>query len=207
MCPCVGWVRLQGWTDPVAEDPPEGGRHARQCAARAAHAPARWLPCCFSASRAGPWCRAADRPLWHPPRDTRLSTTSINTIIARRARDTGLVGDYGGHSLRRGFATSALAAGATERAVQRHGRWASPTSIAPYVDESARIDSTNPTRQSGGTTTYRPPGLYLLSAEPLATVPPRNGTGGCPARCPLGGSFPRNPSPNPADHAMYEALR
>jgi hypothetical protein len=48
--------------------------------------------------------------------------------------------------LRRGFATSALAAGANERAVQRHGRWASPASMAPYIDEANGFADTNPTR-------------------------------------------------------------
>jgi integrase len=59
------------------------------------------------------------------------------------------VGDFGGYSLRRGFATPALAGGATERAVQRHGRWRSPASMNPYVDEAERFDDTNPTRFLG----------------------------------------------------------
>jgi hypothetical protein len=49
--------------------------------------------------------------------------------------------DYGGHNLRRGFATSALAGGATERAVQRHGRWRSPASMSPYVDEDTKLSA------------------------------------------------------------------
>jgi hypothetical protein len=93
----------------------------------------------------GPAWRAIDRHGTRP-RAGRLTTKSINTIIARRAAAAGLDGDYGGHSPRRGFATSALAALADERAVQRHGRWASPSSMAPYVDEAARFADTNPTR-------------------------------------------------------------
>jgi integrase len=95
-------------------------------------------------------------PAWRPvdrygrrPRATRLTTKSLDAIITRRAEAAGLDGDYGGHSLRRGFATSALAGGATERAVQRHGRWRSPASMAPYVDEAERFDDTNPTRFLG----------------------------------------------------------
>jgi integrase len=61
----------------------------------------------------------------------------------------GQVGDFGGYSLRRGFATPALAGGATERAVQRHGRWRSPAFMNPYVDEAERFDDTNPTRFLG----------------------------------------------------------
>jgi integrase len=94
---------------------------------------------------AGPAWRAIDRHGTRP-RTGRLSAHSINTIIAHRATTAGLDGDYGGHSLRRGFATSALAAGATERAVQRHGRWASPTSMAAYIDEAERFADTNPSR-------------------------------------------------------------
>jgi integrase len=100
------------------------------------------------AFHAGPAWRAVDRH-GARPRPTRLTTRSINAIVARRAALAGLEGDYGGHSLRRGFATSALAAGATERAVQRHGRWASPASMAPYVDEAERFADTNPTRYLG----------------------------------------------------------
>ena len=58
----------------------------------------------------------------------------------------GLDGDYGGYSLRRGFATSALAGDANERAVQRHGRWSSPNPMTPYIDEATRYANTNPTR-------------------------------------------------------------
>jgi integrase len=96
----------------------------------------------------GPAWRAIDR-YGRRPRPTRLTTKSLDAIIARRAGAAGLVGDYGGHSLRRGFATSALAGGATERAVQRHGRWRSPASMSSYIDEAERFDDANPTRFLG----------------------------------------------------------
>jgi integrase len=96
----------------------------------------------------GPAWRGIDR-YGRRPRPTRLTTKALDTIITRRAQQAGLVGDYGGHSLRRGFATSALAGGAGERAVQRHGRWRSPISMATYVDEAERFDDTNPTRFLG----------------------------------------------------------
>ena len=44
-------------------------------------------------------------------RAARLSGHAINIIVTRRAARAGLDGDYGGHSLRRGFATEALAWG------------------------------------------------------------------------------------------------
>lgn len=93
----------------------------------------------------GPAWRAIDR-YGRRPRPSRLTSKSLDAIIGRRADAAGLVGDYGGHSLRRGFAISALAGGATERAVQRHGRWRSPASMSAYVDEAERFDDTNPTR-------------------------------------------------------------
>lgn len=95
--------------------------------------------------RTGPVWRGIDRH-GRRPRGTRLTHRAIADAITRRAAAAGLHGDYGGHSLRRGFATSALAGGASERAVQNHGRWRSPASMAPYVDEAARYADTNPTR-------------------------------------------------------------
>jgi integrase len=92
----------------------------------------------------GPAWRGIDR-YDRRPRATRLTTRSLGTIITARTTAAGLEGDIGGHSLRRGFATSALAGGATERAVQRHGRWRSPASMAPYVDDAQRFDDSNPT--------------------------------------------------------------
>lgn len=91
----------------------------------------------------GPAWRGIDR-YDRPPRTTRLTTRSLGTVIAVRAATAGLDGDIGGHSLRREFATSALAGGASERAVQRHGRWRSPTSMSRYIDEASRFDDTNP---------------------------------------------------------------
>jgi integrase len=93
----------------------------------------------------GPAWRGIDR-YGRRPREARLTTKSLDAIVARRALAAGLEGDWGGHSLRRGFATSALAGGADERAVQRHGRWKSRTSMDPYIDQAHRFDDTNPTR-------------------------------------------------------------
>jgi integrase len=92
----------------------------------------------------GPAWRGIDR-YGRRPRATRLTTRSLGAVITARADAAGLDGDIGGHSLRRGFATSALAGGASERAVQRHGRWRSPASMAGYIDEAHRFDDTNPT--------------------------------------------------------------
>lgn len=93
----------------------------------------------------GPAWRGIDR-YGRRPRATRITPKHLGVIVARRAAAAGLAGDWGGHSLRRGLATSALAGGASERSVQRHGRWRSPASMAVYVEEADRFDDTNPTR-------------------------------------------------------------
>jgi integrase len=93
----------------------------------------------------GPAWRGIDR-YGRRPRATRMTTKSINLIVTRRAADAGLKGDIGGHSLRRGMATSALAAGAPKDRVQQHGRWRSAASMNPYIDAAQLFDADNPTR-------------------------------------------------------------
>ena len=53
-------------------------------------------------------------------------------IVKRAAVRAGLDGNYASHSLRAGFVTDALDAGATREQVQRHGRWNNIRSIDPY---------------------------------------------------------------------------
>ncbi|MGH9212458.1 MAG: tyrosine-type recombinase/integrase [Acidimicrobiales bacterium] len=65
-------------------------------------------------------------------------------IVKRAARAAGLVGDYASHSLRAGFVTDALDAGATREQVQRHGRWTNITSIDSYYRKSRPGGSTTP---------------------------------------------------------------
>lgn len=56
--------------------------------------------------------------------DAANSFYSIRLIIVRRAEAARLEPDaWGAHSLRRGFATEAIARGVPERDVQCHGRW------------------------------------------------------------------------------------
>jgi site-specific recombinase XerD len=77
-----------------------------------------------------------------------LSTRSIARIIAGRATDAGLAGHWAGHSLRRGFATTAYAAGSSEVALMRHGRWRSTSAMRGYIDEGT-VWTDNPTRILG----------------------------------------------------------
>ena len=54
---------------------------------------------------------------------------------------------YSGHSLRRGGATSMLAAGAQPLHVSRHGRWSDGSrAFAGYVEEAVGFGDANPTK-------------------------------------------------------------
>lgn len=77
-----------------------------------------------------------------------LSSRSIARIIAARAAAAGLSGHWAGHSLRRGFATTAYAAGTSEVALMRHGRWRSTSAMRGYIDEGT-VWTDNPTRTLG----------------------------------------------------------
>jgi integrase len=94
----------------------------------------------------GPAWRGIDR-YGRRPRSSGLCRDSIRLIICRRAAAAGLeTVAWGAHSLRRGFATEAIARGVPERDVQRHGRWRSRASMDPYVEIARTFDATNPTR-------------------------------------------------------------
>jgi hypothetical protein len=73
---------------------------------------------------------------------------------------------YSGHSLRRGGATSMLAAGAQPLQVSRHGRWSDGSrSFAGYVEEATGFGDANPTK-----------GLLLcMPCTPLLSVSVRFG--------------------------------
>jgi integrase len=97
----------------------------------------------------GPAWRAIDR-YGRRPRATGLTRNSIRLIIIRRVKAAGLdPTNWGAHSLRRGFATEAIAQGVPERDVQRHGRWESRASMDPYIEVANTFDATNPTRWLG----------------------------------------------------------
>jgi site-specific recombinase XerD len=103
----------------------------------------RWETCPVSAweawlqaaeIRSGPAFRAVDRHGNVSPR--RLTDRQIARIVQRRADAVGLPGaEFGGHSLRAGFATEAVSRGRSELAVMRHGRWRSGQAMRGYVQE------------------------------------------------------------------------
>jgi integrase len=88
-------------------------------------------------------------------RDGRLRPQAIGQLVTAAARRAGLAGAeltdgsraYTGHSLRRGGATTMLAAGAAPLEVSRHGRWADGSrSFAGYIEEAHGFGETNPTK-------------------------------------------------------------
>jgi site-specific recombinase XerD len=86
-------------------------------------------------------------------RDGRLRPQAIGAIVTALCASAGLAGQpaesrrYSGHSLRRGGATSMLAAGAQPLHVSRHGRWSDGSrSFAGYVEEATGFGDANPTK-------------------------------------------------------------
>ena len=63
-----------------------------------------------------------------------ITGENISLIIKKRAREAGLTGDIAGHSLRRGFITSALKEGATERSVMHQTGHRSVTVMRGYQE-------------------------------------------------------------------------
>ena len=63
---------------------------------------------------------------------TALTGRSLGRIVKGLAREAGLAGDYGGHSLRAGFVTSALERDLPVPSIQRVTRHASASMIATY---------------------------------------------------------------------------
>ena len=97
-------------------------------------------------------CEFADltgRPPPTGPRTDAARAADANGV--NRATDTSIVAGetrrYSGHGLRRGGATSMLAAGAQPLHVSRHGRWSDGSrSFAGYVEEATGFGDANPTK-------------------------------------------------------------
>jgi integrase len=87
-----------------------------------------------------------------PSRDGRLRPQAVGAIVTALCESAGLAElaetrRYSGHSLRRGGATSMLAAGAPPLHVSRHGRWSDGSrSFAGYVEEATGFGDANPTK-------------------------------------------------------------
>lgn len=72
-----------------------------------------------------------------------LTRDGVSQIVKRAARAAGLTGDHASHSLRAGFVSDALDAGATREQVQHHGRWTSIKSIDAYYRKTSTWGTSN----------------------------------------------------------------
>lgn len=63
-----------------------------------------------------------------------MSGRAVGELVKRYAHKAGLdPNDFGGHSLRAGFATQAALAGAADREIMRQGRWTNPRTVHDYI--------------------------------------------------------------------------
>ena len=105
------------------------GNHADTCPVLALRA---WLATRGDAE--GPLFLEISR--WGKVTQRRASSKSVYRAVKRAACAAGLdPSSYSAHSLRAGLATAAARAGKTERAIMRHGRWRSRTTVDRYVRE------------------------------------------------------------------------
>lgn len=104
------------------------GMWAETCPVRALRA---WLS--EGSITAGPAFRPIDRH-GHIAAG-RLSGNAVSTIVKRTAAAAGLDGDFSGHSLRAGLATSAAAAGVSDRQIARQTGHQSMRVLARYIRE------------------------------------------------------------------------
>ena len=63
----------------------------------------------------------------------RMGAEAVSRMVKRLAKRAGLAGDFGGHSLRAGFATSAIRSGVAREYVMRQGGWNSERIMRGYV--------------------------------------------------------------------------
>ena len=68
------------------------------------------------------------------------SPWAIGEIVKARVAIAGVVGDFGAHSLRSGFATAAARGGYGEAAIMKHGWWKSVAVARRYIRASNRWD-------------------------------------------------------------------
>lgn len=75
--------------------------------------------------------------------ETAITVHSVNQIIKNVATLCHLTeaNEYSGHSLRRGFATSATRNGASFNAIMRQGRWKHEGTVYGYIEEGQRFEA------------------------------------------------------------------
>ncbi|WP_226429630.1 site-specific integrase [Leisingera sp. McT4-56] len=112
---------------------------------RTRHCPIKYLDAwsCKIEPQTGPVFRSCTKG--GKVRRTRLAAESVATIVKKHADRIGLdAGKYSGHSLRAGFVTSAIQAGAREYAIRRQTGHASAATMERYV-RIASLFEDNPT--------------------------------------------------------------
>ncbi len=75
-------------------------------------------------------------------REHSLHAKNVSSVIRKLAIECQFPNaeNYSGHSLRRGFATSASQKGASLGAIMHHGRWRSATTVMGYIEEGQRFE-------------------------------------------------------------------
>ena len=65
-----------------------------------------------------------------------MSDRAVATMLKDRAKTANIeeAEQISGHSMRRGWATSAASAGVPQRTIKAHGRWKTDSIAAGYVD-------------------------------------------------------------------------
>jgi integrase len=88
--------------------------------------------------RLAPPLTRGGRPIGDPA--GRMTAEAAAEVIERLADTAGLTGAWSGHSLRRGFATAARAAGHDPLEIARAGGWADGSRVfARYMDDIDRV--------------------------------------------------------------------
>lgn len=76
-----------------------------------------------------------------------MSGRAVGDLVKRYAARAGLdPDDFGGHSLRAGFATQAALGGAADREIMRQGRWTNPRTVHDYIRTADPLDDNAVTR-------------------------------------------------------------
>ncbi|MBR8745078.1 site-specific integrase [Nocardiopsis sp. MG754419] len=76
-----------------------------------------------------------------------MSPRAVGDLVKRYAERAGLdPADFGGHSLRAGFATQAALSGAGDREIMRQGRWTNPATVHDYIRTANPLDDNAVTR-------------------------------------------------------------
>ncbi|RKS08869.1 site-specific recombinase XerD [Nocardiopsis sp. Huas11] len=146
LCAFADWTDLlsallQGGQDAVrallerAEPPAAAAAHRCGDPLQHALADGRARPLLPTVDRHG---RVGERP---------MSGRAVGELVKRYAARAGLdPADFGGHSLRAGFATQAALGGATDRQIMRQGRWTNPRTVHDYIRTANPLEDNAVTR-------------------------------------------------------------